>query len=209
MQPPARRVAGFCAPVARHGPRQPPSACPPPPPPQPVLTEVNLSPNLATAPGSSEDGDVKQTLLMETLRLVTQRFAPTPATTPTAAPAATPAATPTAIPTAATAAIPTGDGSLGSLGSVAAGLRGVTCGGSCCRLQAACNSSWARLTRSHCLSRVELQMLHLAAAEQRVAVAGGMQRIWPARLGTGTVRTLWPVPPREDRLLACWTRAAS
>ena len=29
-----------------------------------------------------------------------------------------------------------------------------------------------------------------------MAVAGGMQRIWLARLGTGTVRTLWPVPPR-------------
>tara|TARA_B100000780_G_scaffold248728_1_gene194160 strand:+ start:174 stop:407 length:234 start_codon:yes stop_codon:yes gene_type:complete len=40
-------------------------------------------------------------------------------------------------------------------------------------------------------------MLHLAAAEQRVAVAGGMQRIWLAQLGTGNVRTLWPVPPRE------------
>ena len=172
---------------------------------QPVLTEVNLSPNLATAPGAPEDGAVKETLLVETLRLVTQRFAP--------APTATPAATPTATPAAAPLAVPTGDGSLKSLssvpGSVPADLRGVTCGGSCCRLQAACNSSWARLTRSHCLSRAELQMLHLAAAEQRVAVAGGMQRIWPARLGTGNVRTLWPVPPREDRLLACWTRAAS
>ena len=172
---------------------------------QPVLTEVNLSPNLATAPGAPEDGAVKETLLVETLRLVTQRFAP--------APNATPAATPTATPAAAPLAVPTGDGSLESLGSVPgsvpADLRGVTCGGSCCRLQAACNSSWARLTRSHCLSRAELQMLHLAAAEQRVAVAGGMQRIWPARLGTGNVRTLWPVPPREDRLLACWTRAAS
>ena len=158
-----------------------------------MLTEVNLSPNLVTAPGAPEDGAVKQALLVETLRLVTQRFAPAP----------------TAAPATAPVAVPSGDGLLGSLGSVPAGLRGVTCGGSCCRLQAACNSSWARLTRSHCLSRTELQMLHLAAAEQRVAVAGGMQRIWPARLGTGNVRTLWPVPPREDRLLACWTRAAS
>ena len=151
-----------------------------------MLTEVNLSPNLATAPGAPEDGAVKQKLLMETLRLVTQRFAPVPTATPAAA--------------------PTGNR---SLSSAAAGIRSVTCHGTCCRLQAACNSSWARLMRSHCLSRAELQMLHLAAAEQRVAAAGGMQRIWPARLGTGNVRTLWPVPPREDRLLACWTRAAS
>ena len=142
--------------------------------------------------GAPEDGAVKQALLVETLRLVTQRFAPAP----------------TAAPATAPVAVPSGDGLLGSLGSVPAGLRGVTCGGSCCRLQAACNSSWARLTRSHCLSRTELQILHLAAAEQRVAVAGGMQRIWLAQLGTGNVRTLCGRCRRGKShrlLLACWT----
>jgi hypothetical protein len=46
----------------------------------PILTEVNISPNLVAA--HPEDGKVKSALLRDLLRLVTARFRPTAAAPP-------------------------------------------------------------------------------------------------------------------------------
>ena len=205
---------------------------------RPVLAEVNLSPNLVPAPGSQEDAAAKQALLRATLAVVTRRFVPTAASR-TAAPPAAAAAAAAAIQSAADAPASSPAATASRRASRPAqladvsSLRGVECvqprqagagaeagaraapGASptptraCCRLQTECNHTWARLAGPRCLSLADVRMLQLAAAEEAEAASRGMRRIWPARMGTGRVRTLWPVPPREDRLLACWTGAAS
>lgn len=153
----------------------------------PVLTEVNLSPNLVQAPNAPEDGEVKQQLLRATLGIATQRF--TPAKSASSSPPTRRLALPSDVP---------------------ASLHGVACSPECCTLQPGCNESWARLSGPRCLSLHDVRMLQLAAAEQLAAKPAGMRRIWPTPMGSGSVRALMQhSPPREDRLLACWTRAAA